>query len=185
MKATRAGERTSPYMRSPERSRLMAICTLMILAIANLASPAQSPLTDSSARSLIKSSTVEFLSSGQIAIPVGKASPVELHFRIEEGFHINSHTPKDPALIPTAFSIPADSGVMLVGATYPVGADYTLAVDPTTKLSVYSGDFTIQARIKAAHGDHHVEASLHYQACDKNACYPPKTIAVPLDVAGR
>jgi hypothetical protein len=30
-----------------------------------------------------------------------------------------------------------------------------------------------------------MEARLHYQACDANACLPPKTIKVPIDVIGK
>jgi hypothetical protein len=37
----------------------------------------------------------------------------------------------------------------------------------------------------AAAGDHLVEAKLRYQACDNNACMPPKTITVPIDVLGK
>ena len=68
---------------------------------------------------------------------------------------------------------------------YPAGTDFTLPLDPKTKLSVYTGEFTIQARIVAAAGDHLVEAKLRYQACDNNACMPPKTITVPIDVIGK
>ena len=53
------------------------------------------------------------------------------------------------------------------------------------ELLVYSGEFSIEARIVATPGDHLVEANLHYQACDQNACMPPKTITVPIDVVGK
>ena len=150
-----------------------------------LASFAQSPLADSSNRSIAKRATVEYLFPEQISVPAGKASPVALHFRIAQGFHINSHAPKEDYLIPTTFSIPADSGVQLASATYPAGSDITLPLDPGTKLSVYTGEFAIQARIVAAHGNHLVNATLHYQACDNNTCMPPKTITVPIDVIGQ
>jgi hypothetical protein len=75
--------------------------------------------------------------------------------------------------------------VRLDGAAYPPGADFALPLDPKTKLSVYSGEFTIQARIVAAPGDHLVEARLRYQACDNNACMPPRTITVAIDVIGK
>jgi hypothetical protein len=37
----------------------------------------------------------------------------------------------------------------------------------------------------ATTGNHLVEARLRYQACDQNACMPPKTITVPIDVIGK
>ena len=128
---------------------------------------------------------MEYLFPEQVSIPAGKSSPVALHFRIRQDLHINSHKPTSDYLIPTVFSIPESSGVRLESATYPAGADFTLPVDPSTKLSVYSGDFAIQARIVASQGDHLVEAKLRYQACDQNVCLPPKTITVPIDVVGK
>ena len=67
----------------------------------------------------------------------------------------------------------------------PPARTLRLPVDPSEKLSVYTGEFTIDARIVATRGDHLVEAKLHYQACDQNACMPPKTITVPIDVVGK
>jgi hypothetical protein len=146
---------------------------------------AQSPLADSPNRSILHGAAVEYLFPEQVTIPAGKPSSVALHFRIAEGFHINSHTPREDYLIPTAFSIPETSGVTLKDATYPDGTDFTLPLDPTTELSVYTGEFAIQTRLIAQLGNHLVQASLRYQACDKNACMPPKTITVPIDVVGK
>jgi hypothetical protein len=120
-----------------------------------------------------------------VTVPAGKASPVTLHFRIAQGLHINSHTPRQEELIPTNFSIPDGFGVRLLDANYPAGSDLTLPLDPTTKLSVYTGEFTIETRISSTPGNHLVEAKLRYQACDKNACMPPKTIPVAIDVIGK
>ena len=146
---------------------------------------AQAPLTESPHRSIVKAEAVEYLFPEQISIPAGKPAPVALHFRIRQGLHINSHAPHDNYLIPTVLTIPEESGVRLEAATYPPGNEFTLPVDPSTKLNVYTGEFTIQARILAIPGDHLVEAKLRYQACDQNACMPPRTITVPIDVIGK
>jgi hypothetical protein len=140
---------------------------------------------DSTGRSILKGAAVEYLYPEQVTVPAGKASDVALHFRIAQGLHINSNKPKDEFLIPTTFSIPDGAGVHLQDANYPAGVDITLPLDPSTKLSVYTGEFTIQAKIVAAAGNHLVEAKLHFQACDKNACMPPKTIPVAIDVIGK
>ena len=155
------------------------------LSISAITISAQSPLVESPRRSVTKAEAVEYLFPEQVSVPAGKPSPVALHFRIRQDLHINSHTPRSDYLIPTVFSIPEASGVRLESASYPAGADFTLPVDPATKLSVYSGDFAIQAKIVAGPGDHLVEARLRYQACDQNACLPPKTITVPIDVVGK
>jgi hypothetical protein len=141
--------------------------------------------TDMPNRSIARSAAVEYLFPEQVTVPADKASPVALHFRIGQGLHINSHSPREEYLIPTTFSIPEASGVRLDGATYPAGTDFTLPVDPKTKLSVYTGEFAIQTRIVATRGNHMVEAKLRFQACDQNACMPPKTITVPIDVIGK
>jgi len=118
-------------------------------------------------------------------VAAGKASAVTLHFRIAEGMHINSHTPKDEFLIPTTFSVPDGSGVTLQDAAYPVGTDITLPSDPDTKLNVYTHEFVIDAKIVAQAGDHLVEAKLRFQACNNSVCMPPKTIPVAIDVIGK
>jgi hypothetical protein len=136
-------------------------------------------------RSIVKSDAVQYLFPEQVTVPAGKASLVNLHFRIAPGLHINSHTPSEDYLIPTTFSIPEGAGVKLDIATYPAGTALTLPADPKTKLSVYTGEFAIQARIVSAPGNHLVEARLRYQACNQSECLPPKTIPVAIDVVGK
>ena len=140
---------------------------------------------DDSARSILKGAAVEYLYPEQVTITAGKANIVVLDFRIAPGMHINSHTPKDEFLIPTVFSIPEGAGVRLEDAGYPAATEFVLPLDPGNKLSVYTGEFAIQARIVAEPGNHLVEAKLRFQACDKNQCLPPKTILVPIDVIGK
>jgi hypothetical protein len=135
--------------------------------------------------SVSRPSSVTYLFPEQVTVPAGKPNQVALHFRVAQGFHINSHTPSDNYLIPTDFSIPDDAGVKLVAASYPVGSIISLPADPGTKLSVYTGEFIIQASITTAPGNHLVQAKLHYQACDQNQCLPPRTISVPIDVIGK
>src|ERR1035437_6092171 len=149
--------------KSGPRFALIAAITL-----ASALALCQRPLFDSAPRSAAKPAVV-FLYPEQVTVPAGKPTTIALHFLIEPGLHINSHTPRQEELIPTPLTIPAGSGVRLDGVVYPPGADFTLPLDPTTKLSVYSGEFIIQARIVAAPGDHLVEARLRYQACDNNA----------------
>lgn len=162
--------------------KIGAISVLVVFALAGFG---QVQETNKPAHTGAKAEAVQYLYPEQVTVPAGKATPIALHFRIKEGLHINSHAPKDEFLIPTVLSIPDSSGVRLEAATYPAGVEFALPVDPSTKLIVYTGEFTIQTRIVAQAGDHMVEAKLHYQACDDNACLPPKTITVPIDVVGK
>ncbi len=132
-----------------------------------------------------KSEAVQYLFPEQVSLATGKPSLVALHFRVAPGLHINSHTPSADYLIGTTFSIPAGAGARLADASYPAGTEMTLAADPNTKLSVYTGEFAIQARMVASPGNHLVQGKLRYQACDQRQCMPPKTITVPIDVIGK
>jgi hypothetical protein len=132
-----------------------------------------------------KTDAVTYLFPEQVTLPAGKPSPVALHFRIGQGLHINSHAPSHDFLIPTVLSLPAGAGVRLDAASYPTGAQMSSPTDPQTRISVYTGDFVIQARLVATPGDHLVQGTLRYQACDNRECMPPKTITVPIDVIGK
>jgi hypothetical protein len=146
---------------------------------------AQSQVVGTGSQSRSKTDAVQYLFPEQVTVPAGKSSPVALHFRVAQGLHINSHTPSEDYLIPTVFTIPDGTGVRLDATTYPAGSKISLPFDPKTNLSVYTGEFEIQARMVATPGNHLVQARLHYQACDQNQCMPPKTITVPIDVIGK
>lgn len=160
------------------------LAAMALQCTVTVAAHGQNPLSDKSAHSIVKAD-VEYLYPEQVTLPGGKASMLALHFRVKQGLHINSHTPRENFLIPTTFSIPEDSGVRLESVDFPPGADFAPPFDPNEKLSVYTGEFTIDARIVPAAGDHLVQAKLHYQACTSNTCFPPKTITVPIDVVGK
>jgi len=156
---------------------------MMLCAVA---ARAQIVNTDAGHRSgVARQESVTYLFPEQVSILAGKANQVALHFRVAQGLHINSHKPSEDYLIATDFSIPEGAGVRLDSAVYPTGSVISLPADPTTKLSVYTGEFIIQARIVATPGNHLVQGKLHYQACDQNVCLPPKTISVPIDVIGK
>ena len=146
---------------------------------------AQDSLGETTHKARPKDEAVEYLYPEQVTVQAGKPSAVAMHFRIRQDLHINAHKPRADYLIPTVLSIPESSGVQLASARYPAGSEFTLPVDPSEKLLVYSGEFTIQASIVATPGDHLVEAKLRYQACDQNACMPPKTTTVAIDVVGK
>jgi hypothetical protein len=111
-------------------------------------------------------------------VAAGKRGVLELRFHVVEGYHVNSHMPKSELLIPTALMLQPAAGVKTEALVYPAGKMYSFSFDPSEKLDVYAGDFTVKLPVVAAPGEHAVEGTLRYQACDKAACYPPKTLAV-------
>jgi len=111
-------------------------------------------------------------------VTAGKRSVLELHFRVVDGFHVNSHTPKSELLIPTQITLQPAAGVKAEAVQYPAGTSYSFSFDPTEKLDVYTGAFTVKLPVVADAGTHTVDGTLRYQACDHAACYPPKSLAV-------
>lgn len=116
----------------------------------------------------------------------GASKEVSLDFRIGSEFHINSHTPKSPLLIPTVLKLTLPAQLTLAELKYPAGQDETFAFSPDEKLNVYSGDFSINAVLKTPArtpaGTYSVTGELRFQACDHSACYPPRTIPVQFQV---
>jgi hypothetical protein len=124
-------------------------------------------------------STVIYVAEQQ-NVPAGKKAMVELHFRVVNGFHVNSHTPKSDFLIPTSVKTQPATGVTQSTPEYSSGQEFSFSFSPNEKLDVYSGDFTVRVPVVAQAGEHTVDATLHYQACDHAACYPPKSL--PLQI---
>lgn len=123
---------------------------------------------------------------GKVQLKPGGSASVPLDFRVGSEFHINSNKPHSELLIPTVLRLNGKSAVAVAKLKYPVGLDVEFPFAPGEKLSVYSGDFTITATLKAtagaASGNYPVQGELHFQACDRSACYPPRSIPVKFSV---
>jgi DsbC/DsbD-like thiol-disulfide interchange protein len=118
-------------------------------------------------------------------VKAGKKSVVELRFRVTDGFHVNSHTPKSELLIPTNLTLQPASGVKAATIEYPAGTEYSFSFEPGEKLDVYTGAFTVKVPVVAESGSHTVDGVLRYQACDNAACYPPKSLPVQVVVTAK
>jgi hypothetical protein len=111
---------------------------------------------------------------------------VTLNFRVASGFHINSNTPHSEFLIPTTLKIDPPTDIVLGKTSYPQGKDLSFPFSPDEKLSVYSGDFTVDVTVHPLHavvpGKYGLHDTLRYQACDNAQCFPPKTLPVNFDI---
>jgi len=122
----------------------------------------------------------------RISVAAGKPAKVQLRFKVADGFHINSHKPGSELLIPTSLQLnpPTDIGVGSI--TYPKGHDFALAIAPGEMLNVYTGEFTISAKVSATRtaspGKYKVHGQLKYQACNDRSCFPPKLAPVEFEV---
>ncbi len=122
----------------------------------------------------------------QVSLAVGKPQEVDLHFRVRDGLHINSHRPLDKSLIRTELVVAEPPGLNVEAVSFPDGTEYASSAFPGHKLSVYTGEVVLHARMVATKpGEHILEAALRYQACDANTCFPPKSAKVALDLVAR
>lgn len=129
--------------------------------------------------------TVRFEGPDQTEIAARKPQVVELRFRIQDGFHINSHTPHEKNLIPTQLMVVDGDGVNVSKVDFPPGTDTSFAFAPNEKVSVYTGTMTLRAHVTVARGGHLLQGALRYQACDANACMPPRKIPVAVSLLAK
>jgi Disulphide bond corrector protein DsbC len=131
-------------------------------------------------------SYVEFEPLQTVTVKPGRSTPVAFTFHVRSGYHINSNRPSTPELIPTQLGFSPPPDLVIAKVQYPAGQLTSFPFDPTQKLSVYSGDVIIKAVIipqrNATPGNYTVHGEFKYQACDDNACYPPKKLPVEFDL---
>lgn len=132
-----------------------------------------------------RAQAVEYLFPEQVSIKPGKDAVIDMHFKVNQGLHINSHTPREKWLIATRLNLAGVAGINVGDVEFPAGSDYALAAMPNDKLSVYTGEFVVRAHIQATAGQHMLQGTLRYQACDTNSCYPPHDAPVAVDVIAR
>ncbi len=97
---------------------------------------------------------------------------------VDDGWHIQSHTPSFDYLIPTEIAFELPAGWPQPDVSYPdhVMWQFEFAEDP---LAVYEHEAVIHAELDvpadAAAGTVEVQVELTYQACDDLQCLPPTT----------
>ena len=140
-----------------------------------LSAPARPQFAGFSAASVEPSAGVTVSGPGPLRVPVS--------IRIRRGYHINSSQPNDPYLIPTVLTW--DDAPLRVGSiTYPPPEEvrYEFSDKP---LSVYSGRVEIVTTFEVSgvpSGAGKLSGSFRFQACNDEACLPPRTrpVTVPL-----
>jgi hypothetical protein len=129
---------------------------------------------------------VDFVSASNIVVSPGHSAPVQFYFHVRDPYHINSSHPLTEELIPTQLHFSLPDEVAFGKLQYPAGKSMSFPFDPSTKLSVYSGDFIVRGIVmapgEASTGTYTIHGELKYQACDNNACYPPKKLPFTFSV---
>jgi DsbC/DsbD-like thiol-disulfide interchange protein len=121
-----------------------------------------------------------------VTVSKGKPARATVRFRVNKGYHVNSSKPSSDLLIPTEIKFEAAPAVAVGKIEYPKGEEYALSFSPGQKLSVYQGDVAVTVPVSAAKaakpGTYTLKGSLSYQACNDNACFPPKSAPLELTV---
>jgi len=160
-----------------------AVCAVLLAAGG---APAQKlPWQTGNGQPGVNAQLVHFLYPQQVTVRAGQPATIELHFRVQQGLHINSHTPPAKSLIGTELKVAEPQGVRVQAVDFPPGAPYAFPAFPSEKLSVYSGEFVVTMHLTAQRGNHLLDAQLHYQACDTNTCFPPRNAPVPIDIVAQ
>ena len=108
---------------------------------------------------------------------------VKIAVQLRDGYHVNSNSPNDEYLIPLRLHWDETGPLKAVEVIYPTPElrKYGFSSKP---LSVFTGDFSILTRFKAAAdaplGPGALVGRLRYQACDEESCLSPRTIEVRL-----
>lgn len=111
---------------------------------------------------------------------------MKLKAEVRPGFHVNSNAPNDEFLIPLKLTWPPGP-IAAEQVSYPKAQSEHYAFS-TNPVSVFSGNFEIVTRFKAAAGATPgltgVTGKLRFQACNEKECLAPRTIdvRVTLDV---
>lgn len=129
-------------------------------------------------------------------VPRGREFQIGVVAAIGSEYHINSHKPTDPYLIPTTLTPEMPKDFELLGTIYPNGRLEKFSFSPDKPLNVYSGSVTlrlaVRAKTSAELGETAIPMMLRYQACNQTTCLPPVTLpleakfqAVPEGTAAR
>ena len=118
--------------------------------------------------------------------PAGSTQTIAVVLTVGSKWHVNSHTPSEPYLIPTNVAI-TSSGGGLSPVRYP--ADVTKRFSFSEKpLRVYEGTVRFEADLEIpSSGAEAISLSgqVSYQACDDRQCYAPRKAPIEATIAVR
>ena len=115
--------------------------------------------------------------AGPAEVKAGAKTTIAVEMTIGPGWHVNSHTPSEPYLIPTAASLTASKGT-LSAIRYARDEEKRFSFSDKP-LRVYTGTVRFETDLDipaGASGDVAVEGTLSYQACNDQQCFPPAKI---------
>jgi DsbC/DsbD-like thiol-disulfide interchange protein len=113
----------------------------------------------------------------------GSSFETSITVQLRNGYHVNSHAPKEDYLIPLRLSWGDAGPLKVLAVVYPKPEmrNYAFSSQP---VSVFTGEFPILTRFQvppdAPLGPGVLLGKLRYQACHQDSCLPPRTLEVRL-----
>ena len=109
----------------------------------------------------------------------GRVVRATIEMNIPEGYHVNANHPGAKYAIPTTIKIEAPKDVTIGPIAYPRALIRKLKAVNDKSLAVYEGRavFRFNVTIPPGYGDGwmNLRAQVHYQSCNDDVCFPPKT----------
>ena len=115
------------------------------------------------------------------AIAPGGKGVLTVTLSVGAKYHVNAHTPNDPAYIPTVFTPQPVPGIQFGAARYPSPRLMKLSYSPKPLL-VYTGQVTVSVPFTvtpaAKPGRLPLSGTISFQGCDARSCFPPASAPV-------
>ena len=123
--------------------------------------------------------------SGSLAkksVARGTATKASVVLAIPSGLHVNSSRPASEYAIPTTVSV-SGSGLKAGGLVFPRGRNRKFQFSENL-INVYEGrvtfPFTVTVPANFKGNTIRVNATVRYQACTEEVCYPPKSKTITM-----
>lgn len=120
-----------------------------------------------------------------IEIAAGGAAEAVVRLMIAEGYHISANPATLSYQIATQIKVEPSDGITVGQPVYPASVTRKFAFEPQP-FAVYEGEAVIKlplrAEANASRGTHTLNAKLRVQACDEQACYPPRNLNTSIPV---
>ena len=118
-----------------------------------------------------------------VVVKKGATVDVKITATLNEGFHLNSHTPTEDYLFP--LSLKWEGPLQEVEVVYPKPQLEKYSFDEKP-LSVLTGMFPLVTKFKApasaVPGPVTLNGVIRYQACNNMSCFQPKKVPVSLTI---
>lgn len=118
----------------------------------------------------------------------GAAAKAVVEMDIPGGFHVHSNRPLEKFLIATQLKVEAPAGVRVSAVSYPRAILRSLKFSKN-RVAVFEGRATMRfnVTVPASFGSDsaQLKATLRYQSCNDELCFPPQTKEVWINVKVR